>query len=143
MEELKPQTEISIGNVLFATDFSPITEAGFSYAVAITDRYDAKLYVAHVINLESFDLLEAESARVMIQQARDEAHRKITQMLDPLRLPRDRYQIVVAEGSIADLLVDIIKRNDIDLAVLGTHGRRAFKKLFMGSIAEEVFRMAP
>ena len=37
----------------------------------------------------------------------------------------------------------IIQRNHIDLAVLGTHGRRAFKKLLLGSVAEEVFRIAP
>jgi nucleotide-binding universal stress UspA family protein len=143
MEKLKSQTGIPIDNVLLATDFSPITEVGLSYAAAIADRYHSKLYVAHVINMESFDLLESESARVLIQQARDEANRKITKLLDPLRLAPDGYQIVVAEGSIADLLVDIIQKNEIDLAVLGTHGRRAFKKLFMGSVAEEVFRMAP
>jgi nucleotide-binding universal stress UspA family protein len=50
---------------------------------------------------------------------------------------------VVAEGVIPEVLVDIIQRNHIDLAVLGTHGRRAFKKLLLGSVAEEVFRMAP
>jgi nucleotide-binding universal stress UspA family protein len=143
MEGLKPHMGIPINNILFATDFSRITEVGFSYAAAIADRYHSKLYVAHVINLESFDLLESESARVMVQQARDEANRKLTELLESLRLPRDRYQIVVAEGSIADRLVDIIQKSHIDLAVLGTHGRRAFKKLLMGSVAEEVFRVAP
>jgi nucleotide-binding universal stress UspA family protein len=143
MKELDPTTTLSIDNVLFATDFSPATEAALSYALAIAGRYDSKLYVAHVINLESFDLLESESARVMIKQAHDEADRRITQLLDPLRLQRDRYQIVVAEGAISEVLMDIVQRNHIDLAVLGTHGRRAFKKLLLGSVAEEVLRMAP
>jgi nucleotide-binding universal stress UspA family protein len=143
MKELNPKANISIDNVLFATDFSPATEAAFSYAVAIADRYHSKLYVAHVINLESFDLLELESARVLIKKANDEAHRKMAQLLETVGLERDRYQIVVAEGVIAETLVEIIERNQIDIAVLGTHGRRAFKKLFMGSVAEEVFRMAP
>ena len=39
--------------------------------------------------------------------------------------------------------MEFIDRYHIDIAVLGTHGRRAFKKLIMGSIAEEVFRMTP
>ena len=143
MKAADPKTGISIENVLFATDFSPATEAAFSYASAVADRYQSRLYVAHVINLESFDLLESESARITLQKAHDEAQRKITQLLDPLHLPRDRYRIVVADGAISEVLVEIIQRNHIDLAVLGTHGRRAFKKLLMGSIAEEVFRMAP
>jgi len=135
--------EISIDKVLFATDFSPATEAAFSYAVAIADRYHSRLYVAHVINPESFDLFEPESARAMIKQAHDEAARKITQLLAPLRLEPDRYEIVVAEGVVSEALIETIQTNHIDLTVLGTHGRRALKKLLMGSIAEEVFRMAP
>jgi nucleotide-binding universal stress UspA family protein len=141
MKELEPKAEISIDKVLFATDFSPATEPALSYAVTIADRYRSQLYVAHVINLESFELLEAESAGVMIKQAHDEANRKIAQLLGSLRLQSDRYQIVVAEGAISEVLLDIIRRNQIDVAVLGTHGRRAFKKLLMGAIAEEVFRM--
>jgi len=142
MSSLEPLTKISIDNILVATDFSPATEVVFSYAAAIADRYHSRLYVAHVINTESFDLVESESARILIKKAHDEAEQKITQLLAP-RLERERYQVVVAEGVIAEVLVDIIQRNHIDLAVLGTHGRRAFKKLLLGSVAEEVFRMAP
>lgn len=143
MKESEPQMEMSINTVLFATDFSPATEAPFSYAAAIADRYNAKIYVAHVINIESFELLELESARVVLKKAHEEAQRKLTQLIDPLGLKPDRYQIVVAEGGVAEALVDIIKQNQIDLAVIGTHGRRALKKLLIGSVAEEVFRMAP
>ena len=142
MKNLESPTGISIEKVLFATDFSPATEASFSYAAAIADRYQARLYVAYVINLESFDLLEAEPARVMISRARDEASRRIARLLEPLGLPPERYEIVVAEGAVAEVLLNLLERNHIDLAVFGSHGRRAFKKVLLGSIAEEVFRMA-
>jgi nucleotide-binding universal stress UspA family protein len=135
--------KVSIEKVLFATDFSSVTPNAFSYAVAITNRYLAKLVVAHVINLESFELLDDDSARQSIEQARAEAVRKIDQLLDPLHLPQDRYEVAVSEGEISEALMGLIEQRHIDVAVLGTHGRRAFKKLMMGSIAEEVFRMAP
>lgn len=143
MKNSEPQTKISIDNVLFATDFSPASEAALTYAAGIANRYHARLHVAHVINVESFDLVESESARTLIRQAHDEAERKIAQLLAPLRLAPDRYQVVVADGVISDVLMDVIRRNHIGLAVLGTHGRRAFKKLLLGSVTEEVFRMAP
>ena len=132
----------SIEKVLFATDFSSVTASAFSYAVAITNRYQAKLVVAHVINLESFELLEDDSVRRLIEQGRTEAVRKINQLVEPLHLPYDRYEVAVREGAISEALVDLIEQDHIDVAVLGTHGRRAFKKLMMGSVAEEVFRMA-
>src|SRR5438094_9721251 len=109
---------------MLATVFSPAAEVALSYASAVADRYQSRLYVAHVINLESFDLLESESARITLQKAHDEAQRKITQLLDPLHLPRDRYRIVVADGAISGVLVEIIRRNPVDLGVAGSHGRR-------------------
>jgi nucleotide-binding universal stress UspA family protein len=135
-------SEITLHNVLFATDFSPASEAGFAYAVTIADRYHSKLYVAHVINLEPFGLIAAESTPAMIEQAREEARLRIDRLLGAQRLPADRYQAIVAEGTVAEALIDILQQNHIDLVVLGTHGRRAFKKLFLGSIAEEIFRSA-
>lgn len=143
MREPAPQPQLSINRILFATDFSRTAKAAFSYAAAVADRYHAMLYVAHVINVESFDMLDSETARGAIQQAHAEAERKLTELLEPPGLPRDRYQIVVAEGVIAETLIDIIQKNHIDLAVLGTHGRRALRKVFLGSVAEEVFRTSP
>ena len=142
MDESTPRTRVAIDNVMFATDFSPATDSAFSYALRIAERYQARLYVVHVINLESFDLLESESARALIKEAHNVADRKMSQLLDPLRLQRERYEAIVAEGAISEVLMDIIQLHHIDLAVLGTHGRRAFKKLLLGSIAEEVFRTA-
>ena len=142
MNESRPRAGVAIDNVLFATDFSPATESAFSYAVAIAERYQAKLYVVHVINLESFDLLESESARALIKKAHDVAGRKMTQLLEAMNLQRERYEVIVAEGAISEALMEIIQLHHIDLVVLGTHGRRAFKKLLLGSVAEEVFRTA-
>jgi nucleotide-binding universal stress UspA family protein len=143
MKGSEPQTKVSIDTVLFATDFSPASESVFSHAAAIVDRYHSKLVVAHVINIESFNLIESASARLLIKQAHEEAERKIIQLLAPLRLQPDRYQVVVAEGVISEVLMDIIRRNHIDVVVLGTHGRRALRKVLLGSVAEEIFRIAP
>src|SRR5215475_13812932 len=143
MKESDYRNEIAINNVLFATDFSPAAENAFSYALAIAGRYGSKMYIAHVIDTESFELLDDDSIRSLTEKTRGEAVRKITDFLEPYGLPPDRYQIVVAEGVVFEALVGLIDRNHIDIAVLATHGRRAFKKLIMGSITEEVFRMAP
>lgn len=44
---------------------------------------------------------------------------------------------------VGDALLGTIRTKDIDLVVLGTHGRRGLRKLVLGSVAEEVFRLAP
>ena len=96
-----------------------------------------------MINLEPFDLIAPESTPAMLKQAREQALRRINRLLEAQGLQADRYQIIVGEGAVSEVLLDIQQRHHIDLAVLGTHGRRAFKKLRLGSIAQEVSRTAP
>ena len=96
-----------------------------------------------MINLEPFDLIGPDSASEMIKQAREQARCKMDKLLGEPRLHADRYETVIAEGAVAGVLLEILRRNQIDMVVLGTHGRCTFKKLFLGSIAEEVFRTAP
>jgi nucleotide-binding universal stress UspA family protein len=122
--------------------FSPASEAAFTYAAAIADRYHSKLNVAHVISIETFDLIAADSDATMLKQAHQQARAKMDQLLGPRLLQGDRYRPVIAEGMVAEVLIEMIRRDHIDLAVLGTRGRRTFKKLFLGSTAEEIFRVA-
>src|SRR5215510_9586904 len=74
------QAPASIQKLLFATDFSAATAAAFSHAISIANRYQSKLYVAHVISLDSVELLDDEPARVLIENTRKEAVRRISDL---------------------------------------------------------------
>lgn len=50
--------------------------------------------------------------------------------------------MLTPRGKISEVLGEIITESEIDLVVLGTHGRTHIRKLAMGSIAEEIFRRA-
>ena len=80
---------------MFGTDFSPASGSAFTYALAISDLYHSKLYVAHVISLDIFDLIAPDSAAKMLNEARERAHAKIEQLLGPGGLRADRYQSVI------------------------------------------------
>jgi len=134
---------ITLNRLLLATDFSAASDTAFEYATLIAKQYRARMYVVHVIDREPFDLIAPEATASMLKQAHEQAREKIVDMLTTQGLPFEQYHIVVTEGVVADALIDVMRDNQIDLAVVGTHGRRAFKKLLLGSIAEEVFRMAP
>lgn len=134
--------DISLRHILFATDFSSVADSAFAYAARIAESYHATLYVAHVIDLEPFDIGDSESTPAIIRQLHEQAEQKIHCLLKTRPVHMAACETIVTEGVVAEVLVDLLRRNHIDLAVLGTHGRRAFKKLVLGSIAEEVLRMA-
>ena len=143
MEDQGSTDAITLNRLLFATDFSAASGIAFEYSLSIAQRYRAQLYVVHVVDLDVFDLLSSEATTEVLKQAHEQARQKIAGMLTTRGLPSDQCHIVVTHGVVADALTGIMRQYDIELAVLGTHGRRAFKKLLLGSIAEEVFRIAP
>jgi nucleotide-binding universal stress UspA family protein len=143
MKPLDPESRVAPKKILLATDFSPASEAALPHALTIASHYGSKLYVAHVICPEFMDLLPPESTPTMLQHARGLTEQKLEPLLSAGRQKGISCQPLIGEGVIWDVLLDMIHQNGIDLIVVGTHGRRGLRKLLLGSVAEEVFRMAP
>lgn len=134
---------ITLNRLLFATDFSDTSGSAFEHAISIATRYCAELYVVHVIDSEPFDVIASEEKSSVLKQAEEQGRQKLACMLATQAFPAERCHIVVAPGVIPHVLTELMREDQIDLAVLGTHGRRGFQKVLMGSVAEEVFRVAP
>jgi nucleotide-binding universal stress UspA family protein len=130
-------------NILLATDFSPASEAALPHALIIAEHYGSKLNIAHVICPEFTDLLAAELTPTILKHARDFAQEKMERLLSTTRQHGVPCEPLIGEGVIWDCLLDMIHQNSIDLVVVGTHGRRGLRKVLLGSVAEEVFRLAP
>jgi nucleotide-binding universal stress UspA family protein len=141
MNTVEAGKRIALKNVLFATDFSPCSNAALPYALSVARRYGATLHAAHVVPTDA-DLLfmspENWTAVAAEEDERIQGH--IEQLEHHLQgLPHD---VLTPRGKVSDALVQIIEEHDIDLLVLGTHGRTGVRKLVMGSVAEEIFRRA-
>ena len=74
------------------------------------------------------------------EQAHSGAQEKIQGLSD--RLKGFPHQTYIRHGKVCDALSEIIREQEIDLVVAGTHGRTGLGKLMMGSVAEEIFRQA-
>jgi nucleotide-binding universal stress UspA family protein len=138
MRAAETQTRVSIKNILYATDFSPIAEAAAPYALELARRYGSKVFALHVRPLQIYGLAPAESwpdlRAAAEEQAKDQAKHmdKLFQDVE--------HAAVIGEGDIWEVISMILEKNRIDLIVLGTHGRKGLEKVLMGSVAEAVFR---
>lgn len=134
--------------VLFCTDFSQNSDCAFDYAFGIAKRDDGILYILHVIpetpnqyRLERhFTPSQLEKMQQTLKEERERMYeeRYLSQIRD-----RDKVRVVTEAGKEEDKIIDFIKREGIDIVVLGTHGRTGIEHVFLGSVAEKVVRRSP
>jgi nucleotide-binding universal stress UspA family protein len=137
--------------ILVAIDGSPTANRGLKCAIDLAADQHAKLYIIHVLDdmavAPSFDgsLFPAEYFDKMIESMRL-AGRKLIAEAEKLALERDlEVQAVFLETlgqRVAQTIVAEAGRQNADLIVLGTHGRRGVRRLLLGSDAEAVLREA-
>jgi nucleotide-binding universal stress UspA family protein len=136
---------ISPRNILYATDFSATSESALPHAAALCRRFGSTLHVVHVLSDTSLLLMtggvDQVSFEVLYDDAQTLATGKLKRVSDGLgKIPNRSY---VRHGKVWTNLSTIIAENDIDLIVIGTHGRTGFGKLLLGSVAEDILRHAP
>ena len=135
---------LAVRNVLFATDFSATSNAALPYATAICRRFGATLHTAHVLSDASLLLVTGGVDYVSMGTIYEDAHSEAKEKLDQLSarfegIPHRNY---VRHGQVWKNLEAIVKENEIDLVVVGTHGRGGLGKLLLGSVAENILRHA-
>ena len=133
---------VRLRNILFATDYSAASERALNYALAIARRYDSHLHVVHVIGPDAYQVVPPDPFGAALELVRSGAEQEMANLLISGRLRGVTHSVSVEDGAIWPVLSRLIPERGIDLVVLGTHGRTGAKKLFLGSVAEEVFRLA-
>jgi nucleotide-binding universal stress UspA family protein len=135
---------IKLNRILWPTDFSRCAQQALGYAVHWAREYNAELHALHAIILllnESYPLPnEAE----MHKQLQDLVNEQMSTTLKALQADELNIKPAQVRGiSTGPAILVYAEENDIDLIVMGTHGRRGMEHLFLGSVAEEVVRLAP
>jgi nucleotide-binding universal stress UspA family protein len=131
---------VTFSNILFATDFSKQSNIALPFALSIAHKFGSKIFAAHVLApppLGNFPTIEVQA---LAAQALREAHDSIQEV--ERRLGAIPHETEVRKGEIWEELCAITKSENIDLIVLGTHGRAGISKLMIGSVAERIFRQS-
>ena len=133
--------------ILVPMDFSAPSDAALEYARTVAARFGASLHLLHVAEDPYRALYSAEAYVPDVEGLREELiAAAIGRLKDRLRSSDVRELEPTTEaliGTPAWSIVEYAGAHDIDLIVMGTHGRGGMSHLLMGSVAERVVRTAP
>ncbi len=134
--------EVSLRNILVATDFSGASHQALRHAVFLASRTHSKVYLFHAVPPE--DVIDNPGAW---DEASNLSYDEAERLKKYLFLESDHDQVqnelILREGDVWEAMLPVIKEASIDLVVIGTHARTGLQKLVLGSVAEKVFRHAP
>ncbi|HYL09561.1 MAG TPA: universal stress protein [Candidatus Acidoferrales bacterium] len=140
MNSLDTTSQVRIKHILFATDFSPAADKALPYAAELARRYSSTVYAVHVKQPDIYPLAPP-SAWPKLAEEEEEFQRLSKQHLDDA-LREFPHELILQVGDIWPVLSGLIREKEIDLLVLGTHGRKGFQKAVLGSVAEAIFRQS-
>jgi nucleotide-binding universal stress UspA family protein len=142
MEALKAAPRLALSNLLFTTDFSASSERAMSFALAIAHWYGAKVFLVHAVAPEPRYEVPLDRVPVEANPAWQDAYRNLLKFQATHSFRDVPHEAVLEEGEPWLVVADVMDKHEIDLLVLGTHGRLGLKKLILGSQAETIFRQA-
>ena len=134
--------------VLFCTDFSENADYAFEFAFGIAKRDNGLLYILHVIPCNPNQTyvenwIDGETL-VKIQRGIEEdlvnnyKERYIKKIEGEIK-----FETVTKSGREDNEILKFAKKENVDIIVLGTHGRTGIDHVFFGSVAEKVLRHSP
>jgi len=137
----KDSRRIALSNILFLTDFSGASASALPFAARIGRTYGAKLTALHVVVPTVSTYMPGEMSASAIEGLEDFAREEMKTVEQQL-VGQPGETIVERGNGVWEVVHEVSRDREIDLIVLGTHGRTGARKMLMGSFAEEIFRQA-
>ncbi len=136
---------IVLKKVLVPTDFSECSDAALRYGRALTTGFGATLHLLHVVQDPYTQPWAAEAFPAplgeMLSQWQEQARKRLAGLM-----PQAEHEQAVVATVVGSPFYEIIRyaaEQQIDLIVIGTHGRGPLSHMLLGSVAEKVVRKAP
>ncbi|MFQ1694336.1 universal stress protein [Aeromonas veronii] len=133
----------SIKTLLCPVDFSQMSRAVLDYAVFMAQSHQAQLKLIHVVDqlhgFDSYKILHMTAIEITHEMER-QARTQLKELVAALPIPAT---FDIRFGRAADEIVIQAKEDEVELIVMGSHGRSGISHLLVGSVAESVVRHAP
>lgn len=130
---------------LVPIDFSEYAEQALDYAIRLAGTLKARLTLLHVVQPIPMTGVDMGVAlpETYLQELEEEVQRSMEAALARVTAAGLTAERIVLYGVPFQEIIETAKAYQVDLIVMGTHGRTGFMHILLGSVAERVVRLAP
>jgi nucleotide-binding universal stress UspA family protein len=129
--------------ILCPTDFSKSSEEALAYGSYLAEETGARLYLLHVVDESAAYTTEYTGMGYLAdftQQIEHESQALLEAVSPPLsEVEFERHLLL---GTPARTIIEFADEHDVDLVVMGSHGRSGLSRLLLGSVVDTVVRTA-
>ena len=149
-------------HILVPTDFSEIARAALEYAVELCQDFQGRITLLHVSHTEkvqetltgldaigylsnTLELPPTSSGcapTFNVDELKNVARQKLEECVDAAWRERVPIETAIEEGRPSVKIVEYAHDHEVDMIVMGTHGRGPVGHMFLGSVTENVIRAA-
>lgn len=136
---------IQLKRILVPTDFSEPSGAALKYAKALADAFGASIHLLHVMEDPFINAPISEGyvpPAHLFEEFERAARARLEEVLTTEEQAKYRAERVLKSGTPFVEIVRYARNAEIDLIVMGTHGRGPIAHMLMGNVAEKVVRKA-
>jgi len=140
-----------VKNILFPTDFSPAAMRAFIYALHLADKHDATITTLYVYKRPDVQAMQLPRTMMEFRDTFDlHEFKNYKDSIPPLRSIAEEHgfahvnmqHVLEPGGRIVPTILEVAKRDQADIIVMGTTGARGLKEIFLGSVAGEILEKA-
>src|ERR1700730_12594829 len=138
---------LEIKLILCPIDFSEFSVRAYQHALSLAEHYRAKLVAQHVVELWRYPYADYAASLGDYEKfswaLREGGRERLREFVENYTNDKILPELVVHDGVAADSILSFAQARKADLIVMGTHGRRGFDRLVLGSVTDRVMRTAP
>lgn len=135
-----------VEKILFPIDFVEKYETFLPWVSTFVEKFGATLYVMFVAqDLSEFSAFYVPHASIQgfQDEALEAARKKMAAAVQESFKSFPKLETRVTVGSPASEILEMAKKEKIDLIIMATHGRKGLERTIFGSVADKVVQAAP
>jgi len=133
---------MKIKQILVPTDFSENAQHALDYAVALAKACSAKLHLLHTPVVPTYLLMDLSYSPgpEAVTRILNEAQDALDEQVKSVAAAGVEHLAAIREGTVHEVVRDYAREHNVDLVVVGTHGRTGVSKLMYGSVTERILK---